>query len=338
MLGSMQIAPMSDHRSPGGDRPGTWFWRRRPITWIEDLSDGVLGTGLNAVQMSRASVKGSLAFLVHDGILFSSGLLDGKVSLTGPLSVRDFTIGVLLSLKGASRQWLREVETGTVGVFCPGDEHDAIYAGRSLYLTATLTEERLLSAAEQTGIILDPRTLRATGIHPRPMSAAFLDFLRRHVLAAHRGRAPEPARDLLGAFVAHLGRPPRVIPGLPTNRGYERIVSRARTWIHAHLEHSITIDEIAAAAFSSRRTLHRAFAVVLEESPQDYTLRLRLHRIRADLASEAEAARTIAIISNRWGIGELGRMSGRYRAMFGELPSETIIRARQGLGDRASAA
>ena len=55
-------------------------------------------------------------------------------------------------------------------------------------------------------------------------------------------------------------------------------------------------------------------------------LRLRLHRIRHDLASDDEAARSIAIIANQWGVSELGRMSGRYRSIFGELPSETRIR------------
>jgi transcriptional regulator GlxA family with amidase domain len=55
-------------------------------------------------------------------------------------------------------------------------------------------------------------------------------------------------------------------------------------------------------------------------------LRLRLHRIRRDLASEEEAAHSVAIIANRWGVGELGRLAGRYRVAFGESPSETRLR------------
>jgi hypothetical protein len=44
----------------------------------------------------------------------------------------------------------------------------------------------------------------------------------------------------------------------------------------------------------------------------------------------AQAPR-IAEASNRWGIGELGRMSGRYKALFGELPSQTLRLRRTGM-------
>ena len=119
--------------------------------------------------------------------------------------------------------------------------------------------------------------------------------------------------------------------------GHERIIARARAWIDAHLGESIGIDDIAAAAGVSRRTLSRAFLDVLEESPQAHVIRLRLHRIRSDLV-RARAQR-IAEASNRWAVGELGRMSGRYKAMFGELPSETarLRNTRTQFSKRASA-
>jgi AraC-like DNA-binding protein len=54
---------------------------------------------------------------------------------------------------------------------------------------------------------------------------------------------------------------------------------------------------------------------------------MRLHRIRANLLAGDPRSSTIADVSNQWGIGELGRMSARYRALFGELPSQTRARA-----------
>jgi len=90
-----------------------------------------------------------------------------------------------------------------------------------------------------------------------------------------------------------------------------------------------------AAASVSRRALHRAFFGVLEESPQAYVIRLRLHRIRSDLAVRDLSAPSIAETANRWGISELGRMSGRYKAMFGELPSETARLGKTGRCIRA---
>jgi hypothetical protein len=33
--------------------------------------------------------------------------------------------------------------------------------------------------------------------------------------------------------------------------------------------------------------------------------------------------------AHRWGMGELGRVAGQYRELFGELPSETLDRQRR---------
>jgi transcriptional regulator GlxA family with amidase domain len=122
----------------------------------------------------------------------------------------------------------------------------------------------------------------------------------------------------------HPARRPAVRPG----HGHWRIVARAKAYIAANLAEPIAIDALAAAACTTRRTLHRAFVQVLGVSPRDHVLRLRLQRIRADLEAAVGDACTVADVANRWGIGELGRFAARYRALFGELPSATLARAR----------
>ncbi len=67
---------------------------------------------------------------------------------------------------------------------------------------------------------------------------------------------------------------------------------------------------------------------MLGETPQSYVLKMRLNRIRQDLASPAEAERTVTTVSHQWGIPELGRLAARYRQQFGELPRETLARRR----------
>src|SRR5262245_43807036 len=72
-------------RAPGtiGTTEG---WSRRVASRVEDLSDAVLGAGLEVTQMSRGALSGSLAFAERAGILYSSGRIDGRVALVGPLS------------------------------------------------------------------------------------------------------------------------------------------------------------------------------------------------------------------------------------------------------------
>jgi AraC-like DNA-binding protein len=308
--------------------PSANGWSRVPISSIEDLSDAVFGAGLDATQMSTGHLSGGLAFSETDGIICTSGLINGRVALFGPLSQDMITIGVGLRLEPGTRHWLNEVETGNVGVFYPGDEHDSIYTSGSLYATITASAERLEQEAAKEDLILDRHILGGTGIHARNLTPGVLTELRRSFQCIHEGRAFSDCNAvgnrMLAALIAHLARPPhhRNVGRHSSHHG--KIVERARAYVQGHLCEPMSVDDIAAAAYTSRRTLFRAFEDILNEAPHHYVRRLRLHRIRHDLASEAERACTIALIANQWGISDLGRMSGWYRELFGERPSETI--------------
>ncbi|WP_413989159.1 helix-turn-helix domain-containing protein [Labrys okinawensis] len=282
--------------------------------------------------MSIASLSGNLAFARRNGILYSSGVINGRVALFGPLSSDQLTVGVGLRMGAGTRHWLQETASGAVGVFHGGDEHDAFYTPGSLYATATLSLDRLEELAAGEDLVLDRPVLGGTGLHARPMVRRVLTRLRRSFELIHNGNgdAMQETRigeELLRALIAHIARPPRALNSRGRLDAHAMIVKRARAYILEHLTEPICPDELAKASFTSRRTLFRAFAEILDEAPQTYVRRLRLHRIRHDLASEEERACTIALVANQWGISELGRMSGWYRELFGERPSETLAHA-----------
>jgi AraC-like DNA-binding protein len=312
--------------------PRVEAWTNIPINRIEDLHDAVLGAGLEATQMSTAALSGDLAFAQVDGIVYSSGFLDGHVGLRGPLSQDMLTLGVGIHMAPGTRHWFEEAPSGSVGVFHGGDEHDAYYTPGSLYAAATLSVERLEQIAADEELVLDRPVLGGTGRHPRLLDPAVIQTLYDEFAFIHGGRHAQSNRGvragetLLRAIVSHAGREPHGLNLRGGKQGYERIVRRARDYILAHLSSPLSPDEIAKAAITSRRTLFRAFEEILGETPQSYVRRLRLHRIRHDLASDEERACTIALIANQWGLSDLGRMAGWYRALFGERPSETAAR------------
>jgi AraC-like DNA-binding protein len=318
----------------GGRLPDASSWQRISIEGIEDLKDAVYGARLEATQMSRTRLTGSIIFAARDDVLYGSGHIGGRVALLGPLSQDRLTLGVGLHMAPGTRHWLSEVETGTIGVFAAGDEHDALYGPGSLYATATLTTDRLEEMAAEAGFDLDARTIGGTRIEGRRFAATELASLETRFRQAHldgHGLPTGPTAlggQMLGMFIRRLGRPPRV--ALPLDRtGLARVVARARTYVREHLDQPLSVEAIAAAAFTSHRTLHRAFQVVLDETPYSYVLRLRLHRIRYAILSDQEKSATITAVANTWGISELGRFAGWYRDLFGELPSETLRRARE---------
>lgn len=304
-------------------------WTTIPVAQVEHLRDAVLGAGLEVTQMSAASLSGGLAFAHVGDITYSTGLLDGHVALRGPLSLNLLTVGVGLRMGAGTRHWLEETGTGSVGVFHAAEEHDAYYTPGSLYATATLSVERLEQLAADEGLVLDRRTLGGTGIHRQPLAPATIQSLRRAFELIHRGRPPAGATAnagaaLLRSLVLHLGRQPAGHNRRESTQVHAAIVRRARAYIHDHLSEPISLDELAKAAITSRRTLFRAFTDILDDTPQTYVRRVRLHRIRQDLAGDDERACTIALVASQWGMTELGRMSGWYRELFGERPSDTL--------------
>ncbi len=306
-------------------------WHRVAISHVEDLSDAVHGAGMDATQMACGPLSGSLVFSQQNGVIYSGGLINGRVALRGPLSPDTLSLGVALRLSGPCRHWLTEVETGNVGVFHGGDEHDALYAPASLYVAATVCADHLEQEAAKDDLVLDRAALGGTGIHGRSMPSEVLTTLAAQFARIHGGRRyrADIGDMLLKAFINHLARTPYHHERRVNTNLHAKIAARARTYILDHLCEPIALDDIAAAACTSRRTLSRAFANIFDDTPQTYVRRLRLHRIRQGLASESEKVCTIAIIANQWGISELGRLAGWYRRMFGELPSETLASVKQ---------
>lgn len=309
----------------------TGAWVRVGIQRIEDLREVVYGGGLEPAQRSGMPVTGSLAFAETGGVLYSSGELNGHVSIRGPLSPDRVTVGMALTMPPGCRQWLQEIRTGQVGVFLPGDEHDALYNPGASYAVATLLMDDLEERAARAGLVLDRRTLGGTGMRRDALPPAAVAELRQRFLSVHRpadepvGLAGDPqlGEDMLDLIIAHLARHPEPF-GAVSPQSRARIVAAARAYIHEHLREPIKVDDVARAAHTSIRSLHRAFKSVLDETPASYIRSVRLHRIRTDLLQERPMVANVSRAASRWGVQHGGRLARVYRERFGEYPSETV--------------
>lgn len=90
------------------------------------------------------------------------------------------------------------------------------------------------------------------------------------------------------------------------------------------LDHPIGVDELAAKACVSRRTLELGFKESYDISPQRYLRHVRLNGLHRDLRHTSPERSTITEASRRWGFVELGRTAVEYRKLFGECPSTTL--------------
>lgn len=127
---------------------------------------------------------------------------------------------------------------------------------------------------------------------------------------------------------AHGGLPGACGRQAPTD-DMRRIVDRVEALVQAKPELPFSVEMLAASVGVSRRTLHRCYEHVRGVGPMEAVKRRRLVRARCDLLS-SDASTCVTDVALRWGFTHLGRFAAVYCAYFGERPSDTLRRAREG--------
>lgn len=178
------------------------------------------------------------------------------------------------------------------GALPGGDEANA--ALRELVLT-------VLRTASEAGALLAHEPMRRALVH------AACDAL----LARLRGPGVERAPAL----------------ACVTSSTRQRIVREAREYMRRHAAEPLGVPDLCEALQVSRRTLQYSFHDVLQLSPVTYLRVLRLNGVRRELREGGREP--VADCAARWGFWHLSRMATDYRALFGELPSQTLQRARE---------
>lgn len=105
-------------------------------------------------------------------------------------------------------------------------------------------------------------------------------------------------------------------------------IRRARDYIAAHAAEPIDLARLAGDLGVSMRAMQENFRKCYGYSPRDYILDCRLERARQRLLS-ADNATSVTQSAMASGFTDLGHFSAKYRAKYGELPSESLRFARR---------
>ncbi|PKW11718.1 transcriptional regulator, AraC family [Streptomyces sp. 1222.5] len=143
-------------------------------------------------------------------------------------------------------------------------------------------------------------------------------LLRQPLLAA------ELQDSLLTGLLLATGHPWREALDRPAPHGFARPVKRVVEVIRGRPEHPFTTTELAEVGGVSARWLQEVFRRQTGTTPMGYLREVRMERVRDELLRADPAATTVSDVAYRWGFGHLGRFADKYRARFGELPSQTL--------------
>jgi AraC-like DNA-binding protein len=171
----------------------------------------------------------------------------------------------------------------------------------------------------------------------RPNSALTSRLLKLHsavVQLAHDTpeilELPEVGRALEEQLIHVMVRCLAESAVLPITTGryrYAEIMSSFDGFLKANPDQPLYLTEICAGIGVAERTLRSACEEHLGMGPIRYLTLRRMHLVRRALQQADPSKSTVTRTVTDYGFWELGRFSGAYRSLFGELPSETLRRS-----------
>ncbi|WP_137807753.1 helix-turn-helix domain-containing protein [Pseudomonas sp. G(2018)] len=114
---------------------------------------------------------------------------------------------------------------------------------------------------------------------------------------------------------------------LQRRAGERAIMKRVGEWAADTPEEHLNLLELSQVAGVSLRQLQHAFKTYTGLAPTQWLRLRRLNSARRELLTRTPTQTTVAEVAMHWSFWHLGRFSSSYRALFKELPSDTLKRA-----------
>ena len=117
--------------------------------------------------------------------------------------------------------------------------------------------------------------------------------------------------------------------GLQRRTEERSVMKRIGEWAADSPEETLNLLELSQIAGVSLRQVQHAFKAYTGMTPTHWLRLRRLNSAHRELLSRTPMETTVAEVAMNWSFWHLGRFSSSYRALFKELPSETLKRAAQ---------
>lgn len=307
---------------------------------VTDFGRGLLAWDAIYEQLAPGCFEGGVEELwIDDGleILWETG--NRSVWTAGSNRAGMVSLGIPVAGGGSGMYCGVPLHGGAVS-WLPGGGDFEIFSRERMDIVSATVSETLLRGFAGTD---SPRTaeaqLRRPFIRQQQGRAEMLRRALLEIVAAVRGQ-PElleiPAsraamRDCVLSLMLDTLNPAsgRPTPDLrPSVKAW--IVRKVREGALASPSDPFHVADVCRSLGVSRRSLQYAFEDLTGMGAVQFLRNVRLNAVRRELHIPVGCPEEpIAAIAARWGFWHMPRFAGYYRALFGELPSET--RRRQGL-------
>lgn len=263
--------------------------------------------------------------------------LNKAVHQTGEPWPGSRTFAIPVSLSGTG--WLAGETFGRDSIITlgSGDQLDFRTPRRVDYVACSAES----SVLNEYALLVEHRDLEAdlqgrTMLHARAQQAETLRALLSTAIASLRA-APDIVRNahirtaleqgVLASLVDVVSPLTETVHTPPSFNTRQLVVQRARDYVLDQSDEPVTVADLCIKLRVSRRTLQYSFHDVFGLSPAKFLRAIRLNAVRRELKDAEPTQATVADIAAHWAFWHLSHFAAEYKAMFGELPSETLKKA-----------
>jgi len=184
--------------------------------------------------------------------------------------------------------------------------------------------EHGLEVAKFDGLFMAPLTCGQNALFSRWLSSTLTKLSQAIDIQSKEALTQQLLEDCL--FILDNAQARLDCSGLQ-RRGEERmIMKRVGEWAADSPEDALNLLELAQVAGVSLRQLQQAFKAYTGMTPSHWLRLRRLNSAHRELLRRRPTETTVAEVAMHWSFWHLGRFSSSYRALFKELPSETLKR------------
>ena len=101
-------------------------------------------------------------------------------------------------------------------------------------------------------------------------------------------------------------------------------INRVVEYIREHCQQLPDITQLCQIAQLSERSLQYGFKEMFGITPVHYLRIIRLNGAHKELLTLDKSTMSVAQVALNWGFVEFGRFSRDYKALFDQLPSQTL--------------
>lgn len=312
--------------------------RRSRAEDIEQHTGQLHGWDLRYDQLDRGRFEGGFTDIRWPGVQLFVERTSRRLRQRGQLMPDSCGFGLLLGGDGSACVDGLQAGTGTL-MMCDAAELDVCTPADCTLAGMVVDAGVLRQAADRmSGVVLPlkPGSLRSI-TPPAERLAPWRDLL----LATVRAVADRPALlddealrqrlhdDLLAGLIDAVAAS-RHDEGAERAGQRKRVVERACELMMSRPDEPPSLLDICSRVGASPRKLGYCFRDVLGLSPALYLKTVRLNAARRELSRADGAVPVVYDVAARWGFWHFGHFSTDYKRHFGELPSETVRRARPG--------